>query len=434
MFSKKSASVLERHLADVGAGEERAPDVDRVRRRRHERGVAGLQQHPHQVAEALLGPDGGDDLAVGVERDAEAAQVEVGHRLAQLRDAPAGRVAVVAGVVRGLGQLLHRDGRRRAGPGCRSRGRRRRPRPAGASIFSPSMIVKTYGGRVVIRRNSIASEGSGGPPTAPGTSGLRREAARRRSAAASEPWVAATTGGRSRCPAATVSSGSRRRVSSSQRSAASISPPPRTTTSGSRTAIRLAMPRAVHQARSSSTTWAWASPGPGGLDHVLAPDGRGVVAHGAEDAVELSGLRRVPGHAGQPGPGRVALPAPPAPTGAGRAVGVHRRVARLPRHPVGPPHQPAADDQPGPDARAEGDQDRVLGALGGARDPLGPHGTVPVVVHGHPVPETSGQVAPHVQLPHPRLVRPVPQHPPVVDQAGHAHPDPSVRGRDRAGR
>jgi hypothetical protein len=30
-----------RDLADVGAGEQRPPDVDRVRRRRHEGGVAG---------------------------------------------------------------------------------------------------------------------------------------------------------------------------------------------------------------------------------------------------------------------------------------------------------------------------------------------------------------------------------------------------------
>ena len=42
-----------------------------------ERGVARAEQHPHEVAEALLGADGVDDLGVGVELDAEPAQVEV---------------------------------------------------------------------------------------------------------------------------------------------------------------------------------------------------------------------------------------------------------------------------------------------------------------------------------------------------------------------
>ena len=103
-------------LADVGAGEQRGVDVDRVRRRGHERGVARPDQHPHQVGQALLGPDGGHDLGVGVELDAERAQVQVGDGLAQLGDAPRRRVAVVAGVVGGLGQLLDRDvGRREVG-------------------------------------------------------------------------------------------------------------------------------------------------------------------------------------------------------------------------------------------------------------------------------------------------------------------------------
>ena len=36
----------ERHLAHVGAGEERAPDVDRVRRGGHQCGVPGLRRAP----------------------------------------------------------------------------------------------------------------------------------------------------------------------------------------------------------------------------------------------------------------------------------------------------------------------------------------------------------------------------------------------------
>jgi len=100
------------HLARVGPREVRTPDVDRVGRRRHDRRVAGLQQHPHQVAEALLGADRADDLGLGVERDAEPALVESGDRGPQLGDAARGRVAVVAGVVRRLGELLDRDARR----------------------------------------------------------------------------------------------------------------------------------------------------------------------------------------------------------------------------------------------------------------------------------------------------------------------------------
>ena len=103
----------DRDLPDVGAGEQRAPDVDRVRRRRHQGGVARLEQHPHEVREALLGPDGRDDLGLGVEGHAEAAHVEVGDGLAQLRDAPAGRVPVVAAVVHGLAELVDRGLRRR---------------------------------------------------------------------------------------------------------------------------------------------------------------------------------------------------------------------------------------------------------------------------------------------------------------------------------
>ena len=68
----------------------------------------GPDQHPHEMREPLLGPDGGDHLGLGVELDAELAQVEVGDGAAQLGDAPGGRVAVVARVVDRLGQLLHR--------------------------------------------------------------------------------------------------------------------------------------------------------------------------------------------------------------------------------------------------------------------------------------------------------------------------------------
>jgi hypothetical protein len=99
----------ERDLGDVGPREERTPDVDRIRRRGDQRGVARLQEHPHEVGEPLFGPDGVDDLGVGVELDTEAPLVEVGDGLAELGDATALRVAVVAGVLHRLGQLVDRD-------------------------------------------------------------------------------------------------------------------------------------------------------------------------------------------------------------------------------------------------------------------------------------------------------------------------------------
>jgi hypothetical protein len=87
--------------------------VDRVRRRRHERGVAGLQQHPHQVAEPLLRADRREHVAVRVEVDAVPLEVARRDRLAQLRDAAAGGVPVVARVAGRLGELVDRDDRRR---------------------------------------------------------------------------------------------------------------------------------------------------------------------------------------------------------------------------------------------------------------------------------------------------------------------------------
>ncbi len=106
----------EAHVAHLGAGEDRTPDVDRIRRARHERGVTRAEQHPHEVGEALLGPDGAAHLRVGIELDAELALVEVGDGHPQLRDAAAGRVPVVARVAHRLDQLVDRDiGRRHVG-------------------------------------------------------------------------------------------------------------------------------------------------------------------------------------------------------------------------------------------------------------------------------------------------------------------------------
>ena len=86
-------------------------EVDRIRRRGHDRRVAGLYEHPHQMGEPLLGADRGDSLRLGIELDAEAIPVQVADRAAQLRDAATRRVTVVVRLRGRLDQLL--DHRRR---------------------------------------------------------------------------------------------------------------------------------------------------------------------------------------------------------------------------------------------------------------------------------------------------------------------------------
>ena len=119
-----------RHLAQVGAGEQRAVDVDRVARAGHDRRVAAVEQHPHQVAEALLGADRVGDLELGVELDAPRLLVVAGDRLAQLGQAARHRVAVVGRLRGGLGELAARRCPATGCRGCRSPGRSRPDRPA----------------------------------------------------------------------------------------------------------------------------------------------------------------------------------------------------------------------------------------------------------------------------------------------------------------
>ena len=107
------AESLQPHHPDIGAGKQRRIEVDRVRGRRNKRRVARTHDDPHQVREALLGPDRRHDLAVGVQLHPETPQVKVSDRLSELGDPTARRVAVVTGIVNGLGQLL--DGHLRRG-------------------------------------------------------------------------------------------------------------------------------------------------------------------------------------------------------------------------------------------------------------------------------------------------------------------------------
>ena len=102
------------HRADVGARDDRAVDVDRVRRIGHEHRVAALEAREHQVREPFLRADGDDRLRVRVELDCVAAAVPLADRLAQARDSFRHRIAVRVDALRGLDQLLDDVLRRRA--------------------------------------------------------------------------------------------------------------------------------------------------------------------------------------------------------------------------------------------------------------------------------------------------------------------------------
>ena len=100
------------HRADVGAGDDRAVDVDRVARVGHQHRVAAVERREHQVREAFLRADGDDRLAVHVEVDVVAALVPLADRAAQARDALRDRVAVRVLALRHLDQLVDDVARR----------------------------------------------------------------------------------------------------------------------------------------------------------------------------------------------------------------------------------------------------------------------------------------------------------------------------------
>jgi hypothetical protein len=100
-------AAAERHRDQIPVGDDDRVGVDRVGRVRHQGAVAGLQHGQRQVGQAFLGPDGGDGLAVRIERHAVAVAVPLGDRDAESGDAARGRVAVVFRVLGGLDQLGH---------------------------------------------------------------------------------------------------------------------------------------------------------------------------------------------------------------------------------------------------------------------------------------------------------------------------------------
>src|SRR5581483_5856207 len=105
--------VQRRHALDGRAGEAGSEEVDGIARARHERGVAGTEQHPQQVDEALLRAECEGRLRLGVELDPVALAVQLANGGAQVRQSAAGRVAMVARDERRLAQLLDGDLRRR---------------------------------------------------------------------------------------------------------------------------------------------------------------------------------------------------------------------------------------------------------------------------------------------------------------------------------
>ena len=61
------------------------------------------------MRQPLLGPDGGDDLGVGIDVDVKEQLVTVRHRETEIGDATTRAVAVVLGILGGLGEFGDRD-------------------------------------------------------------------------------------------------------------------------------------------------------------------------------------------------------------------------------------------------------------------------------------------------------------------------------------
>ena len=82
------------HRADVGSGDDRAVDVDRIAWIRNQDRIAAVQGGEHQVGQALLGADRDDRLGIGIDPDLEPVLVPVGNRAAQPGDSLGHRIAV----------------------------------------------------------------------------------------------------------------------------------------------------------------------------------------------------------------------------------------------------------------------------------------------------------------------------------------------------
>ncbi len=102
------------HRPNVGAGDDRAIDVNRITRVRHQYRVATIERRQHQMRQPLLGADRDDRLGVRIEFDAIALLVPGRDRAPQPGDPARYRVPVRILPLHGFDQFVDDVTRRRA--------------------------------------------------------------------------------------------------------------------------------------------------------------------------------------------------------------------------------------------------------------------------------------------------------------------------------
>ena len=94
------------HMTHVGPGDDEAVGMDRIGRIGHQHGVARAHGGERQMGQALLGTDGQDGLALGVQMHVEAIAIPVADGAAQTRNAARHRIAMRIRTLRGLDELV----------------------------------------------------------------------------------------------------------------------------------------------------------------------------------------------------------------------------------------------------------------------------------------------------------------------------------------
>src|SRR5690606_39110311 len=89
----------------AGSRDDDGVRVDRERRRRHERGVAGPEEREAEVAESLLRADRRDDLRLGIELDAPLRRVVLRDFAPEVVDSGADRITMVSRILDDLAEL-----------------------------------------------------------------------------------------------------------------------------------------------------------------------------------------------------------------------------------------------------------------------------------------------------------------------------------------
>ena len=112
-FGEEIHARRQRHLPDVGAGDHRTVDVDRIAGIRHQHGVAAPERGQRQMRDAFLGADGDDRLGLRVELDTPPPLIPLADGATQTRNTARHGVAVRIGTLHGLDQLGHDVRRRR---------------------------------------------------------------------------------------------------------------------------------------------------------------------------------------------------------------------------------------------------------------------------------------------------------------------------------